>query len=124
MPRICNRLAREATTEDIWIVDDDIIRPRDAAESLIRGMDEDVATVAGAYRYTHVLNRGGRGVRSAADLLSRAPAAMNATGKPCNALRDARRNEQPTSVIWFMSIMTVRVRLQMFRLQVNPLIRL
>lgn len=41
--------------------------------------------------YTHVLNRGGHGVRSPADLLGRAPAAMNATRKPCNAPHDARQ---------------------------------
>ncbi|MBI3866830.1 MAG: glycosyltransferase [Planctomycetia bacterium] len=50
MPRIYNRLAREATTEYVWIVEDDVIPPLDAGEMLLRGMDADVASVSGAYR--------------------------------------------------------------------------
>lgn len=50
MPRIYNRIARDATTEYVWIVEDDVIPPFDAAERLLRGMDADVASVSGAYR--------------------------------------------------------------------------
>jgi len=50
MPRIYNRMAHEATTEYVWIVEDDVIPPLDAAERLMRGFDEGVASVSGAYR--------------------------------------------------------------------------
>lgn len=50
MPRIYNKLAREATTEYVWIVEDDVIPPHDAAERLLRGMNVHVASVSGAYR--------------------------------------------------------------------------
>lgn len=39
--------------------------------------------------YTHVLNRGGRGVHSPADLLGARPPAAGATRKPPNAPPDA-----------------------------------
>ncbi|MSR57624.1 MAG: glycosyltransferase [Planctomycetaceae bacterium] len=50
MPRIYNRLAREATTEYVWIVEDDVLPPLDAAQRLLEGFDDDVASVSGAYR--------------------------------------------------------------------------
>jgi hypothetical protein len=50
MPRIYNRMAGEATTENVLIVEDDVIPPLDAAERLMRGFDESVARVSGAYR--------------------------------------------------------------------------
>lgn len=49
MPRIYNRLAREATTEYVWILEDDILPPLDAAERLLRGFDDVTASVSGAY---------------------------------------------------------------------------
>ena len=50
MPRIYNRMIRDATTEYLWIVEDDVIPPLDAGERLLRAMDADVASVSGAYR--------------------------------------------------------------------------
>ena len=48
--RIYNRLAREATGGFVWVIEDDIIPPNNAAELLLRGFDEHTATVAGPYR--------------------------------------------------------------------------
>lgn len=51
MPRIYNRLAREAATEFVWIVEDDIVPPAAAAECLLNGFSwggKD-ASVSGAY---------------------------------------------------------------------------
>src|SRR5262245_25051333 len=50
MPRIYNRMAREATTEYIGVVEDDIGPPLNAAERLMPGFDEEIASVSGAYR--------------------------------------------------------------------------
>ncbi len=49
MPRIYNRLAREATTEYVWVVEDDILPPLDAAERLLRAFDDQTASVSGLY---------------------------------------------------------------------------
>ncbi|MEO2014892.1 MAG: glycosyltransferase family A protein, partial [Fuerstiella sp.] len=38
--RIYNRLAREATGEFVWVIEDDVIPPNNAAELLMRGFDE------------------------------------------------------------------------------------
>ena len=48
--RIYNRLAREATGEFVWVIEDDVIPPNNAAELMLRGFDEHTATVAGPYR--------------------------------------------------------------------------
>ena len=48
--RIYNRLAREATGEFAWVIEDDVIPPNNAAELLLRGFDEHTATAAGPYR--------------------------------------------------------------------------
>ncbi|HEY2251508.1 MAG TPA: glycosyltransferase [Planctomycetaceae bacterium] len=49
MPRIYNRLAREATTEYILVVEDDILPPADVAERLLRGFDDVTASVSALY---------------------------------------------------------------------------
>jgi glycosyltransferase involved in cell wall biosynthesis len=46
-----NRLSVEASTEYLFILEDDIDPPLDAIESLLLGMDGDVAAVSGAYRH-------------------------------------------------------------------------
>jgi len=48
--RIYNRLAREATGVFVWVIEDDVIPPNDAAERLLRAYDENTASVAGPYR--------------------------------------------------------------------------
>ncbi len=57
MPRIYNRLAREATTEFIWIVEDDITPPLDAAERLLREFDDNTASVSGVYESRFMRDR-------------------------------------------------------------------
>lgn len=47
--RIYNRLAREATGTFMWIIEDDVIPPPNAAELLLRGFDSTTASVAGPY---------------------------------------------------------------------------
>jgi hypothetical protein len=75
MPRIYNRMAREATTEYVWIVEDDVIPPLDAAALLLRGFDENVASVSGAYRSRFhagyvAWDRNGKPIENADDGLS------------------------------------------------------
>lgn len=49
MARIYNRLAREATTDYVWVLEDDVFPPDDACERLLRGFDRDVASVSATY---------------------------------------------------------------------------
>lgn len=49
MPLIYNRAIREATTEHIVIVEDDVVPPMNAVKKLLMQMDADVATVSAAY---------------------------------------------------------------------------
>ena len=49
MTRIYNRLAREATSDYVWIVEDDVLPPLDACERLLRAFDERTASVSGVY---------------------------------------------------------------------------
>lgn len=50
MARIYNRLAREVTTEYVWILEDDILPPGDACQQLLLGFDGRTASVAAPYR--------------------------------------------------------------------------
>jgi len=47
--RIYNRMARDVTTDYVWIVEDDILPPDNACESLLRGFDRETASVSGMY---------------------------------------------------------------------------
>ncbi|MFV0443966.1 MAG: glycosyltransferase [Planctomycetaceae bacterium] len=47
--RIYNRFAGEVTGTFLWIIEDDVIPPPNAAELLLRGFDHMTATVAGPY---------------------------------------------------------------------------
>ena len=47
---IYNHLARNVQTSFVWIVEDDVIPPKNAAELLLQGFDQDTASVAGPYR--------------------------------------------------------------------------
>lgn len=49
MARIYNRMARDLTTDYVWVVEDDMLPPDDACERLLRGFDEQTASVSGAY---------------------------------------------------------------------------
>lgn len=49
MARIYNQMARELTTNYVWVVEDDMLPPDDAGERLLRGFDEQTASVSGAY---------------------------------------------------------------------------
>jgi len=64
MPRICNRMIREATTEYVWIVEDDVIPPLDAAERLLHGFDDQTASVSGAFTAVGFDQAGSRGTRT------------------------------------------------------------
>jgi glycosyltransferase involved in cell wall biosynthesis len=48
--RIYNRMAREVATDYVWVLEDDILPPDDAAERLLRGFDDQTASVSSAYR--------------------------------------------------------------------------
>lgn len=48
--RIYNRMAREVIGDFIWIVEDDVIPPVDAAKKLLESFDEWTASVAAPYR--------------------------------------------------------------------------
>ena len=48
--RIYNRLAREVCGDFVWIVEDDVIPPIDAAQKLLQGFDEWTVSVAAPYR--------------------------------------------------------------------------
>lgn len=50
MARIYNRIAREASTDYVWILEDDIIPPDDICERLLRGFDSETASVSALYR--------------------------------------------------------------------------
>lgn len=54
MGRIYTRLLREASTDYVWIVEDDILPPLDACEQLLRGFTHEVTSVSGAYPSRHV----------------------------------------------------------------------
>lgn len=53
MGRIYNRLARMVDTNYVWIVEDDIIPPLDAAERLMRGFCQSTVSVTGAFRHRY-----------------------------------------------------------------------
>jgi hypothetical protein len=42
-------MARELTTDYVWILEDDILPPDDACERLLRGFDRDTVSVSAAY---------------------------------------------------------------------------
>jgi hypothetical protein len=50
MTRIYNRLAREAITDYVWVVEDDVLPPLDACRRLLRDFDPQTASVSGVYR--------------------------------------------------------------------------
>jgi len=50
MARIYNRLAREVTTEYVWILEDDILPPDDVCQQLLLAFDAKTASVAAPYR--------------------------------------------------------------------------
>jgi hypothetical protein len=50
MARIYNRVAREVTSDFIWVLEDDIIPPLDCCERLLAGFDDQTASVSAAYR--------------------------------------------------------------------------
>lgn len=50
MARIYNRMAREVTTDYVWVLEDDILPPDDVCERLLRGFDDQTASVSAAYR--------------------------------------------------------------------------
>jgi len=50
MPRIYNGIRRRVATPYALIVEDDILPPVDAVDSLMRGMEQDTVSVSGAYR--------------------------------------------------------------------------
>lgn len=56
MPRIYSRLAWEATTEYVMIVEDDVLPPIDTIDRLLRGFDKRTAAVSGAYVGRHSRN--------------------------------------------------------------------
>lgn len=49
MARIYNRMAHEVTTDYVWVVEDDVIPPDGACESLLRGFDRQTASVSAVY---------------------------------------------------------------------------
>jgi hypothetical protein len=49
MVRIYSRLAREVTTEFVWVLEDDVLPPLDACERLLRGFDPQTASVSACY---------------------------------------------------------------------------
>lgn len=49
MARIYTRMARELTTDYVWILEDDILPPDDACERLLRGFDASTGSVSAAY---------------------------------------------------------------------------
>jgi glycosyltransferase involved in cell wall biosynthesis len=49
MARIYNQMARELTTDYVWVVEDDMLPPDDACERLLRGFDERTASISAAY---------------------------------------------------------------------------
>lgn len=49
MARIYNRLARDVSTEFVWVLEDDILPPDDACERLLRGFDRCTVSVSAAY---------------------------------------------------------------------------
>lgn len=49
MARIYNRMAREARTGYVWVIEDDVIPPDNACERLLRGFDRDTVSVSGMY---------------------------------------------------------------------------
>jgi hypothetical protein len=53
MARIYNRLARDAATDYVWVLEDDILPPDDACERLLRGFDRQTASVSGTYPSRH-----------------------------------------------------------------------
>jgi len=57
MPRIYNRMATEATTEYVWVIEDDILPPLDAGRRLMQHFNADVASVAGIYRHRFEENK-------------------------------------------------------------------
>ena len=50
MPRIYNRMARECSTDYVWVVEDDVIPPPTAAETLMKAFEPNVASVSALYR--------------------------------------------------------------------------
>jgi hypothetical protein len=50
MARIYNRLAHEAATAYVWVLEDDVRPPPDACCRLLRGFDPQTGSVAAAYR--------------------------------------------------------------------------
>jgi hypothetical protein len=49
MARIYNRMARETTTDYVWVLEDDILPPLDAGSKLMHGFDRNTASVSAAY---------------------------------------------------------------------------
>ena len=49
MARIYNRMAREARTRYVGVIEDDVIPPDDACERLLRGFDRETVSVSGMY---------------------------------------------------------------------------
>lgn len=49
MTRIYNRMAQEASTQYVWVLEDDITPPDDACRRLLSHMDQDTASVSGVY---------------------------------------------------------------------------
>jgi cellulose synthase/poly-beta-1,6-N-acetylglucosamine synthase-like glycosyltransferase len=47
--RVYNRIAREVTTDYVWVVEDDILPPDDACERLLQGFDRRTISVSGLY---------------------------------------------------------------------------
>ncbi|MDB5339083.1 MAG: kfoC 1 [Planctomycetaceae bacterium] len=47
--RIYNRMAREVTTDYVWVLEDDILPPDDVCERLLRGFDPQTASVSAVY---------------------------------------------------------------------------
>jgi hypothetical protein len=68
--------------------------------------------------YTHVLNRGVRGVRSPADVLGPGPGGPGATENPSHAFSGSFGKEQLVNASRVVPHMTMRVRLQTYCLQV------
>ena len=50
MPRIYNRIRQEIATPYTLVVEDDVLPPLDAVDRLMRGIDQNTASVSGAYR--------------------------------------------------------------------------
>ena len=72
--RIYNYLARRVATNYVWVIEDDIIPPLDAAERLLRSFCPNTVSVSGAFRHryedayvvwgeNHLCLRGGKGVQ-------------------------------------------------------------